>query len=508
MRKPHHGLVAAGVRSAPTRRSRHRRRGIPPTRQRPFDSRSSTPRGSNGERRPRVLIEWPVGVTLLLGMSCGLMIAGLCHRSGTEGASRWDPRTVVASAMTALAIGVSFPRRISAWIARTASRTLRAVASAKQDVSNGEVADVSFSWTVVSVLALGCGLAASVTPLLSAWAMALRMSLNSAFLWPFPTGMLLDGLLTLLVCGIPMFLMGAIWCALHHLSCPACHWQSRVTGWALVGAGVPLGFIAATGAVAFPSQLMLVASALPALAIPLLIAAAPHAPRSSVDEPVSAIAPTLRDRWPRLLRAAIVAVGGGAVCAALVWSEQAMTAGDSAFSIAAITTMLLGMGNLLADAARTGSPSMGGLGLYCAVAGLLTAFGILGIGASPDHSAIVRLAPAGVGFFAIGLAMGHGRSLLWARVASRSIAGAAELTRFLLCAAFSVWVTGPLAIRLFGRPATIIMVALSLVAVGGTLVIHDSADSPQRRRRRILLVFACLSLMILLVLLGPAGSGR
>lgn len=82
------------------------------------------------------------------------------------------------------------------------------------------------------------------------------------------------------------------------------------------------------------------------------------------------------------------------------------------------------------------------------------------------------------------------------------------MTRFLLCIAGTVAITAPLAVRLFGHRATLQMVALSLVALGGTLVIHDPGHAPQVRHRRLAAVFASLGGMILMALFTQSASGR
>jgi hypothetical protein len=242
------------------------------------------------------------------------------------------------------------------------------------------------------------------------------------------------------------------------------------------------------------ANLLLVAAALPMLAIPLLVAAAGKVePREPEQPPVATLPPpTERDRWPRLLRAAIVAVGGGGACAACAWNEiHAAHSGTGAW-VWGIAPLALASG-MFAASVRDQLPrrSVAGFGMTTALAGLLTAAG-----------------PVMLGLAAIGYAVGYGRGLLWARVADRAAAGAAELTRFFLCIALTVSVTGPLAIHFFGHRATLQMVALSMIALGGTLVIHDPGHVPQVRRRRVAAVFASLGMMLLLTLFGTTASGR
>ena len=55
-----------------------------------------------------------------------------------------------------------------------------------------------------------------------------------------------------------------------------------------------------------------------------------------------------------------------------------------------------------------------------------------------------------------------------------------------------VCLDAPLAQGMVGKPATLVMLALSLLALGGTLIIHEPGFSPRTRRIRLCVVFAVI----------------
>jgi len=424
-----------------------------------------------------------------------------------------DPRAVVAAAMIALAIGVNVPQRLAVSVCTLAWTAVRSSTAFGEGLGHGSAnpaSDRSLHWIVVSVLALAGGVATMLLPFLAGWTSSVRAGLDATFLWPAPMGLLPDTFLAFLTCAAPIVLLGVAWCGLHHLSSPVGDWSAGSTAWALIGGGASLALPAETLAHLSQSNVLLAGAALPVLGIPLLVAvvgergsAASAAGRTSDPD-----APTLRDRWPRLLRIAIVAIGGGGACVTLVWSKQATMLGAPDFLVPGIAAAAGGAGLLIAARTSSVAPSMAGLGVRGAIAGVLTALGTQSFLAAADRPLALRLGPTWVALLAVGYAVGYGRSLLLARVASRSVAGAAELSRFWLCVAITVLITGPAAIYFFGRHATLMMVALSLVALGGTLVIHDTNDSPRRRKERLGVVFACLSGMVLLALMNTPALGR
>ncbi len=104
-------------------------------------------------------------------------------------------------------------------------------------------------------------------------------------------------------------------------------------------------------------------------------------------------------------------------------------------------------------------------------------------------------------------ALGRAKTLL-DRVANRSSQEAKVLARTLACAAMILWLAAPAAIRLFGSPPTLVLLALLLLALGGLLLIHEPSYSPLKRRARLCVVFAALGVMIAASLRSPSPWSR
>ena len=73
------------------------------------------------------------------------------------------------------------------------------------------------------------------------------------------------------------------------------------------------------------------------------------------------------------------------------------------------------------------------------------------------------------------------------------------LARLLVCGALVVWVGAPVTIHYMGERAALATLAVFMVALGGTLVIHEPTGSTRSRRVRLWAVFGAIALMILAV---------
>lgn len=437
-------------------------------------------------------------------------MVGLCFRLRAAEVAL-DARSVLAAALLVLALGVCMPQQIALWVGTLAWSKVARLQDSGDPALPASTSDRSLHWVVVAMLALMSGVAMLLLPIISAWGVGARAWLDEAFLWPAPTNLMLDATIALCICLATMFPLGVMLCALHHLSCPLGQWNAQALVWFLGGAGVLLVTTLAANLEAASPNLLLVGGALPILSLPLMIVGVGRT--DSGPTPPTAVAPiaapTERDRWPRLLRSSIVAVGGGGACVAYVWSERLGAAAFSTLWVVAVAPLALAAGMWVATMwEQAALRSVAGFGMGAAMAGVVTAMTTAFSSPTSLSTTTQAVAPAIVAIFAIGLAVGHGRALLWARVANRAAAGAAELTRFLLCIAGTVAITAPLVVRLFGHRATLQMVALSLVALGGTLVIHDPGHAPQVRHRRLAAVFASLGGMILVALFTKSASGQ
>jgi hypothetical protein len=422
-----------------------------------------------------------VGATiamLLRGLTVGLM-DGL----GSEGMS---PEAVTGGAFLALAAGVVLPRRLVLWVRSKAWR--RFVADGRHgDVVDwlveGQRPDRPSYWIVLSIVALLAGVAAAMMPLLIQLSVALFYWFDARFVWSLLPLLALHFLIALAAAFIPLGVLGLAVSGVHHLCCPMGKWESRATTWLLIGAAAGVAIAGKVSQRATDVELVFLGAAMPALLLALMaggLGAFDRAGDRSDPETADEL-PIWSDRRPQLTRACVVVVGGGAACAALVWSRILAEGGDHTAPWA-IMLLVLGMG--YAAGCRSGSGgcyTIGSFGVVSVLAGVIVAvcaggsLATLGSTWPPSAAsetwayslmACVSLAP-------IGFATGFGRRLLLTRVGSRSSEGAKMVARLFVCTSVTCWLTAPLALLLIGTWATLMLLALSLIVLGGSLLMLD-----------------------------------
>jgi hypothetical protein len=205
-----------------------------------------------------------------------------------------------------------------------------------------------------------------------------------------------------------------------------------------------------------------------------------------------------------LLRSSIVAVAGGGAAVITLWAHHLGETGAHVGVFVAASLAALGVGILAGCRVRRAAQrSIGGFGVTCASAGVIVAASTLALSDSSSGVFCFASAAAYSSLAAIGFATAYGWQALLNRVGSRSFAGATMLTQTLVCAGLAVWIGAPLAERLIGRQATMVTVALSLLALSGTLIIHEPRYSPRTRRARLCTVFGSIAAMIMLAWLTP-----
>jgi len=429
----------------------------------------------------------------LLGAASAMVIVAMTLRlRETLAADGFSTAAVVAGGLLALAIGVRVPQRFAVWLCETAWRRFVRRGRAWSGVLvDPAVVDRPLHWLVLSVITLIAGVSAALLPLAAATAGMIQAWMQEHFVWSFDSSAAVAACLGFTALVAPLGALGLAISGAHHLGCRFGQWDNRATAWVLFGAGLGAPLARGIADASGRPDLALLAAALPVLVTTLLAAwlGASGNARSTVErKPEPVPLPVWSDRWPTLLRAGIVAVGGGSACAMTVWMSR-LSGGVGAI---AWMILFLGVGVLAGSATRWSGPrSIGGFGVTCVVAGLSVALGRLVMGDAPD--AVVGLVFACTAVAAIGFATAYGRETLLSRVASRSAAGATILARLLVCAAFSAWFAAPLAVRVFGYTAALMMLALSLVALGGILIIHEPGSAPAARRVRLTLVFGSMA---------------
>jgi hypothetical protein len=327
------------------------------------------------------------------------------------------------------------------------------------------------------------------------------------FFWSKGSEILLSMGLAWIVMAPAFFPLGLIVSCLHHLSCPAGRWDTRAGGWLLIGAGAGAGFGSALAGTSGSTMLLLCASAIPVLAAALVVTLStsarqwPGAAATTADR--RAEIPTFSDRLPRLLRASLVAASGGMACVTVLFAKCAARMGESPTPLIAAMIAALGLG-VLAACRRAGADtrSVGGFGAACALCGAVwcATFAWLQYIGRAEQTALV--AGALTGSSCAGYMLAYGRQVLLCRTGDRSKEGTETLTRSLVCVGLTIWPIAPAAIVLLGASTALLTSALSFLALGGSLIIHDPAV-PASRQARLSAIFGCVGAMALLACTSP-----
>lgn len=412
-------------------------------------------------------------------------------------------RSVLGACFFALGIGVIVPRRLALWLGAGALRKAGIEPTSDEAgwVAPADAVDRSLYWSVLAVIALAGGFAICLAPLGIALAAGFVAVLWDQFVWSLVPLEILHLITAGVVVVLPLGLLGLAASCAHHLSCPHGRWEPRATTWLFLGgaAGV-LGADWVSGLGTHPA-VSLGGAALPMFLLSIgcmVFASRDGGPVAAVSpDAVDSTTPQFRDRYPRLTRWSVVGVGGGAACAFYVWMQLLVEQEEMRLAFSAAGLAVLGVGSALGShAGRTFVRHISAYGLACAVAGALVA-----------AAATARYTPAPSGFLllsgllalcGLGFALAMGRTLIMHRVGSRSREGIRTAGRLLFCSALTFWVTAPVAIWAFDARATLVMLALSLMAVGGILIMHDTVVDGAARRVRLALVFGAVGIMITL----------
>ena len=133
-----------------------------------------------------------------------------------------------------------------------------------------------------------------------------------------------------------------------------------------------------------------------------------------------------------------------------------------------------GIGALIGCARpHTASQSIGGFGMACLAAALVVTLPAIAIAGAASQPGLLWILTACAAMSTVGGATTYGRKALLHRVASRSSTGATMLARTFVYVGMTVWILAPTALRLTGKPTTLLMPALLLTVLGIALRTRD-----------------------------------
>ncbi len=470
------------------------------------------------ERRPQDRIRPEDAAAVLVGAGVGLAAFGF--------AEQWyrilDPtpltaRLVWGAVFGGLSVGPGLPPALALWIGtrafrRGATRTaLRARLTVSQDVDQGTL------WTVLAGLALVAGLALLGLPLLVSCGRAAYETLLGRFVWGTATLTALEALL-IAVTAVPVFaLLGWLISCVPIVTRSAERWDPRSGPWILLGAAfgilVPVGI----GEAKVPPPVWIVAGAVPFLVVAIVSVqrSQVHAGRLRAGRETDAPAPLdARDPWPSILRAA-EAIGAVTLVVALFgWCravsilarcERGATLGFWGVGLAAVAG---GWGwSCRRDWTRIGS--VGALGAVCVAAGIAMAVPLAviacvspDIGPRPTHGPWFWLLVAtcvSVPAFSGGYVTGSAAGAALGRMGNRPTVGSALLSRAALSVSACLYVILWPVLAALGTYALLAAAALTLLALGGVLIIHEPTTGHRPRTRRVAWLFLIVIVMTLIL---------
>lgn len=466
-------------------------------------------------------------VALLSGVGSCLVMGGLAGRLETLFGTLGTSSVVVAGGLFCLAVGPLLPHQL----ARIAGAGGRGIGPQRQSATRDEV----LVWAVLAVVALLAGLVIAVLPLWTSVVESGYRWVQGRFLWPhWP--LLAVQLLAVVVVALPgLALAGTTLSCACRLAGRERAWGVTPLGWSLVGGGVGLGLVPWLGKLGLPADAVCLAGA-----VPMLFAAVVSARRLGPGAEVAPArsgstlvpVPDLRDRHPALIRFCVLWVAASGAAVVLAWPHVTgrwcggLSAGGGVLP-ALLQVVAAGVGVMVCGRSGTSrSHSAGGLGVACAASGVGVAVAAsvsalwFGQRSGSGSLRLVLLSAGAVCGFLLGFALAYGHRAVLSRVGHRE-SGYASL----LSSTLAAWGLAALVLPLVGHSGRssgggyVLMAAcaVSLVALGGVIIIHEPAYSVRTRRRRLAGVFASIVLMIGVLPAagrqwaaqpgGPSGSG-
>jgi len=477
-------------------------------------SRHSSRKGKPPRRRPAgEPLGEPAGV--LVGLTLCLLLAGVARWFDSRFTIPAGGGLVAGVGLLCLAVGPLLATLPAGSGGRRWRDRLATPASYPQDRA--------LLWTVLAVASLATGFAIVGLGLGLPVAESSHRWLEGRFLWPGGLKLIVPVATATAILLPAGAVSGLGLTALCRLAGRGRGWSLQPVGWCVVGGGLAWYLLAAPGVGGAAGRTALLGAALPVFVVAVLAVwriggRAGDDGTAGVTEPVSA--PRAREDQPRLVRMSAVWLAACIGVVVLAWSrlwEQLPLLGDDPGPGAAILLLAGVAGGLLGGLRGEGSRlhSAGGLGVMCAAAGagiaalvLIPAWwrGFDRLAAGPP----VILSGVGLGSgVLLGCALRYAHLVVLPRAGSPAGVGASLL--FVCLAAAGVALLAVAEVDRAARVAFVMLaaVALSMLALGGTIIIHEPAHSSRTRRARLAAILAAIAALVyVLPLAGRAWSAR
>jgi len=401
---------------------------------------------------------------------------------------------VLAGAFLALAVGVRVPQRLTLWVcavlwARVIARH-RPTRFSIAVVERGH-ADRPLYWTVLSAVALLSGVAVALLPKTIALAVWFYGWLHAHFVWSLAPLGVLHVLLAFGLGLLPLSALGLALSCAHHMSCRFGRWDVRATGWHLVGASLGLTLYAVSVGSDIRPGVLLVASSMPVFLVALLAAGFFSKFRGDVPktDTTATTLPMRSDRWPTLLRASIVAIGGGAAIGTATACELILPGHrlDTILSVSVVPLALVALGAGVlwgCSVQQPGTRTLHGFGECALACGGFVACAALSLAWQSSVGLVFAMIASGTMLFVLGFTIGYGRQLLMASVASRSSEGSRMTARLLICVALAIGVIVPVVRAIGLQFESLIVLAVVFAAIGERMMDRDALGTSRRVRVR------------------------
>lgn len=446
-------------------------------------------------------------VAVMTGLGVCLLLVGVARRCETVFVTAADTLPVTSAGLICLAVGAIVPSRLARLEGRGRRPGLHHVPFAS--------GDRSLLWTVLAVVALAAGLAMAGTIMILPFAERGYQWLAERFLWPSSMLRVVQTLVMVIALSPALVSVGLLTGCVCRLGSGGRGWSLQPVGWGLVGVGAG-AVISQIVAANLAGETVLLTAAVPLLVVAVLAVRLIGASEGKLDQPeaLPQPLPDRSDREPILIRVSAVWLAAAAAAVVLIWMQVSRhwLGGDGGSSLAVVGALaaMIGVGLIVGERWQwTRGCSAAGAGISCAVAGI----GVACAAALPAAwlgGASWRAVPPGAILLAgclssllVGFALAYAHRAVLARSGSRGAVGAGLLSLSLGASAVLLLTLGESGAAAKGMFAALTTVALSLVALGGAIVIHEPAGSPRVRTCRVGVLF--VSIAALIVLMPRAG---